>query len=298
MNALLAETLIDQDLSHHHNFEQSEADTSLIMVTNLIVGGIAQHVRTDHGYAIAPIPRYVRVKGLRGKAKANEEQKATAVNNLVGAVNAFLKLTTDNSVKVIDELEKSGIEEISESALILTQRFLKKRSDFMAHHSLLNAKEFVKALGVTDSNPSRYMNRMRENNMVLAVKINENYSYPAFQLDKEASVYTELVQSIPKLSKYMSGWDISFWLTEMHTITQYMSVPDFDVVEQKAKTITSLDDITAFIDDNADSSGVVSATPLSLLEGGETDLFDEFVDSMITDEKEIPLKVISASTEG
>ncbi|ACH64686.1 hypothetical protein ACTFQF_00690 [Aliivibrio fischeri] len=293
MHELLVTASTNRDSNYYHNLEQSETDMSANLVTDLVAGGIAQHVRTDNGYVIVPVRKYARRRGLQGKAKTNEDKKESVVNNLIGAVNEFLKLTADNSDKVINELEKSGIEDISESALILTQRFLKKRTEFTAKHSLLNAKEFVKALGVTDSNPSRYMNRMRENNMVLAVKINESYSYPEFQLDKEASVYSALVQAVAKLSKYMSGWDIAFWLTETHTITQYIPVLDFDVVEEKAKTLTSLDEIAAFIDDNVDSSGVVSATPLSLLESGDTDLFNEFVESMLIDEREVTLKVSS-----
>jgi len=95
----------------------------------------------------------------------------------------------------------------------------------------------------------------------------------------------------------MSGWDMAFWLTETHTVTQYIAVPDFNVVNEKAKNITSLDDIAAFIDDNANSSGLISATPLSLLERGEANLFDEFVKSMLIDERKMPLKLISASTK-
>jgi len=45
---------------------------------------------------------------------------------------------------------------------ILTHRFLKNRTEFTAKHRLLNAKKFVNALGVVDSNPSRYMSRMRK----------------------------------------------------------------------------------------------------------------------------------------
>ncbi|OCH39199.1 hypothetical protein [Aliivibrio fischeri] len=183
-------------------------------------------------------------------------------------------------------------DEFESTQSVLERRLLEKKAEFIKNHTLLSLPEFADKLRIKGKKRSRSIYRLRKEKKVLAIKIDDEYFYPDFQLNNAGSVYSALEIAMPRFPKILNGWDIAFWLTSSQTIVQYISVLDLDVVKEIALNLDSLDEIAEFIVDKIDTSGVRTEMPLGLLENGEVQLFAEFVAWYLCDEPEITLKVV------
>ncbi|AZL83329.1 hypothetical protein EIJ81_00225 (plasmid) [Aliivibrio salmonicida] len=268
----------------HHDFMMTATQASLNIAEDLIMGGLANYNRTTRNEFVMTPTRVSNV---------SDENLINAFNHFVQALDVSVLKEEKRHNTILTDLERSGIESVSESSLILTQRFLKKRTHFVNSNTLLSAIDFATALGVQDKNTSRTLTRLRTKGEVLAIKLNDTYLYPSFQLNAEACVYPALIRAIPILLTQFTEWDIAFWLTTAYTITQSIDVLDLNDVEESLKTLKSLEDIALFVEKNISTDGTTTAVPLELLQKDEFELFELFVSDVCTDEPEVSLNVIS-----
>ncbi|MUJ22982.1 hypothetical protein [Aliivibrio fischeri] len=183
-------------------------------------------------------------------------------------------------------------DEFESTQSVLERRLLEKKAEFIKNHTLLSLPEFADKLRIKGKKRSQSIYRLRKEKKVLAIRIDDEYFYPDFQLNNAGSVYSALEIAMPRFPKILNGWDIVFWLTSSQTIVQYIPVLDLDVVKEIALNLDSLDEIAEFIEDKIDTSGVRTEIPFDLLENGEVQLFAEFVAWYLCDEPEITLKVV------
>ncbi|MUJ20450.1 hypothetical protein [Aliivibrio fischeri] len=272
------------DVMGHHDFMMSATQASLNIAEDLIIGGLANYNRTNRNRFVMTPTRV---------SDTGDQNLINAFNSFVSALDESLSIEEKRHNSILNELESSGIETLPESSLILTQRFLKKRAHFVKSHTLLSAIEFATALGVQDKNTSRTLTRMRKKGEVLAIKLNDTYLYPSFQLNSEACVYPALVSAIPKLLTQFTEWDIAFWLTKAYTITESIDVLEPNDVEKSINSLKSLEEIALFVDDNISTKGTTTAIPLTLLQMNDLKRFEQFVSDVCTDEPEVALNIVS-----
>ncbi|WCE31893.1 hypothetical protein [Vibrio sp. SCSIO 43137] len=252
---------------------KSEFDLALSIAEDLIESGVAKQIRKAD-----------QTVTLSGTSGSSEEAKA-----LIESMNTFITASFKQQDNLEEALSTLPLDEISESRLVLRQRFVKKRTQFYRQHNILDSKTFSALIDIKDSNPSRKLNRMREQGKVLALRTNDGFVYPEFQLDTETCVYTGLQAELPRLYEKLTGWDIAFWLTTPATLITKLFNPSADEIANLSGQDLSLDQIVDSVLAPDLDDGSITAKPIELLEKGESKLFSEFVtDYLNPQERVIP----------
>lgn len=172
---------------------------------------------------------------------------------------------------------------------------LKLRSDarrrLMSRFNMLTSKEFADVLvpKLEDSNINRALNKLVEQDLILAVPFYAERKFPAFQLNDNCTIYPQIQRTLKRAKQYgFSALDVAFWLTTQQDIVLEPSVangksgvhekngvlessrpylmkhPDqpltFNVIEDALKSVTLPD--------------FLQATPIHLLSDKRFDLYD------------------------
>jgi hypothetical protein len=118
-------------------------------------------------------------------------------------------------------IQSNAFKDLSTDYVVLLHRFVSQRDEFLRTHNLLDGKAIAKLTGLQDSNVSRKMQLLRDGGNILFVRLGDVFLYPEFQLDKQACVYSALVDALPKLyDAGRSGWDNCFWLFTKQSILE------------------------------------------------------------------------------
>lgn len=180
------------------------------------------------------------------------------------------------------ELMNAGLERTTESGLVLMHRFVKQRQAFLTQHELLKGKDVAKILGMTDSNLSRALARKRDAGQLLSVRMNDSDVYPDLQFNKHAQVYPALQKHLPELLKYADPWDVALWLVERRTVQLVVRAHDVSDADKYLKDgDIDFDTLIDDLDNDSNSGDVITSTPLALLQRGEDELFDRYVDEWL-----------------
>ncbi|WP_375752003.1 hypothetical protein [Vibrio sp. HN007] len=231
-----------------------------------------------------------RVSSYNEKFKAKymfEQPDEPKFRPLICELQKLAHIDITEEIALEEQLEQLGIQRMAESQVVATQRFAVKRAQFLEKHDLYDAKQLAQTLQLRDSNANRAVNKLRDSQSVLAVKTQDGFMYPAFQLDREACIYEPLSHALPKLYKSMTGWDIAFWLTECFTVTMEITEMPDSVVEDIVKQELSLDDMADVVSQDETPDGTVTSRPIDLLVNGDDATFSVFVEALLHEDTRV-----------
>jgi hypothetical protein len=184
-----------------------------------------------------------------------------------------------------NQIKREKLEEI------LEHRFTEKKATFLKNYVIYDAKEMSSILSISDSNYENSLQELVRQNRILSVEQHTGVGYPAFQLNDKECVYAELKECLPQMYKYMTGWDIVFWLTSPTTITTEIYTLSDEKKEYVLAQDFTLDELAEFILKENTPTGTATAKPLDLLIKGNSKLFQTFVTALLyEDTREIPLR--------
>jgi hypothetical protein len=197
------------------------------------------------------------------------EDKNGYLSGIVASLNRFNAEHLSQSQQLLSNLSANvDFAKAQETDMVLLHRFVQRREAFLQQHQLLEAKEFAKLAGFTDSNVSRKIAQLKSKNKLLFVQMGGINYFPAFQLNNQAQFYPALQHNLPiMMAAGRTGWDICFWL---HTaLPVILSEPTI----ANDLTHLSLDqavDLANQVNQNAD---LFTDRPIKALHNGDTDTF-------------------------
>ena len=172
---------------------------------------------------------------------------------------------------------------------------LKLRSDarrrLMSRFNMLTGKEFADVLvpKLEDSNINRALNKLVEQDLVLAVPFYSERKFPAFQFNDNCTIYPQIQRTLRRAKQYgFSALDVAFWLTTQQDIVLEPSAVlekkgghDKNGVHENTVPYFTFDPdqpITLDAIENALKSvapqDFLQATPIHLLKDNRFDLYD------------------------
>lgn len=166
---------------------------------------------------------------------------------------------------------------------------LKLRSDarrqLMSRFNMLSGREFADVLvpKLEDSNNNRALNKLVEQDLVLAVPFYTERKFPAFQLNDNCTIYPQIQRTLKRAKQYgFSALDVAFWLTTQQDIVLDPSVEQgkSQVLENTPPYFTlnpdqpiTLDAIEKVLKSVAPQN-LVQAAPIQLLKDNRFALYD------------------------
>ncbi|WP_299022361.1 hypothetical protein [uncultured Photobacterium sp.] len=161
----------------------------------------------------------------------------------------------------------------------LWKRFIKKRDEFIAHHSFKTASELPF--------PQDRLANLVELNKIISVEIDGQLKFPAFQFNSQGNVYGVLQAHLPRLlNSGRSGWDICFWLHE-----EFGAVMKTVRADARLLRGISLDEVLRIgaIAGRLEETRI--AMPIDLITTNDKEAFAAFIEQLLNpDYRDIPVK--------
>lgn len=86
------------------------------------------------------------------------------------------------------------------------------RQAFLDHYPVLTATEVHRLVGSTAKNRHAAANRLRTDRRIFAIRIGDEYRYPAFQFDAEGRPLP-VMRKLLRAADGLEGWGLALWLT-------------------------------------------------------------------------------------
>lgn len=166
---------------------------------------------------------------------------------------------------------------------------LKLRSDarrqLLSRFNMLTGKEFTDILvpKLEDSNINRALNKLVDQDLVIAVPFYTERKFPAFQLNDNCTIYPQIQRTLKRAKQYgFSALDVAFWLTTPQDIVLDQSVVHGETaVLESAMPYIALDPeepLTLNAIEKALKSvkapDFLQASPIQLLKDNKFDVYD------------------------
>ncbi|MFT4929820.1 MAG: hypothetical protein ACI8WB_005955 [Phenylobacterium sp.] len=201
------------------------------------------------------------------------EDKDGYLSGIVDSLNRFNAAHLSQSHQLLSNLSANAdFAKAQETDMVLLHRFVQRREAFLQQHPLLEAKEFAKLTGFTDSNVSRKVAQLKSKNKLLFVQMGGINYFPAFQLNSQAQFYPALQKNLPIImAAGRTGWDICFWL---HTaLPVILSEPTI----ANDLTQLSLDEAIDLANQVNQDADIFTEPPIKALHQGNINAFDACV---------------------
>lgn len=213
-----------------------------------------------------------------------KDKSSSILKGVIEEVDATLsRALLDEHEKTRLLLKNQELRNIGENELILLHRFVRQREEFFTKHSFADATRFMELTGDQDTNISRKMKALRENDEVIYVQQGTTLLYPEFQLNNQGVMYEDLLSALPKLHKASrSNWDICFWL-----FTEQSIVIKRGKVDPKKLSGMSFEEMAKAGEKASKHSTYFTGTPMEALISGDFSTFNMLVENWIAPDERL-----------
>ncbi len=151
--------------------------------------------------------------GVQFTVHARQREVLETVRQVVELINTRAATREAETLRRLVEAAPLDLPTHDQAALIeQARRNQAARQAFLDEFAVLSAIEVHELVGSTAKNPHASANRLRTDNRIFAIRIGDEYRYPAFQFDAEGRplpIMRELLQA----AEGLRGWGLALWLT-------------------------------------------------------------------------------------
>lgn len=150
--------------------------------------------------------------GVQFTVHARQREALETVRRVVQLVNTQAATQEVDTLRRLVEAAPLDLPAHDRTALIeQARRNQVARQTFLDDFPVLTATEVHELVGSRARNPHAAANRLRTDKRIFAIRIGDEYRYPAFQFDAEGQplpVFRDLLQA----AEGLSGWGLALWL--------------------------------------------------------------------------------------